>query len=861
MIGKSISHYRIIEKLGAGGMGEVFLAEDSHLNRRVAIKVLPDEFARDPERLARFDREAKLLASLSHPNIAAIYGLEKADGNLFLIMELVEGETLAQRNAKGPLAVDETLEVCRQIAEGMEYAHEKGIIHRDLKPANIKITPEGKVKVLDFGLAKVFSEEAVAADASHSPTLTDQMTRPGVILGTAAYMSPEQAKGKTVDRRADIWAFGCIMYESLTGSGPFHGDTVTETLAAVIKTEPDWHSLPADTPTNVRIMIQRCLQKDQCRRLRDIGDARIEIEDARIIPPTTAPGSVTGARRIFGWSVLALILIVAAFLAGTWLRAPADSPVTVWQGERLGGSTIAMWPRVSPNGQMVAFQALVEGQTQLGLMTPQSGDWQLPIRRKAPGYVGDISWSSDGARIYFERSRRIFSVPFLGGEEQPVLENAQSPQVLPDGSLLVTRINKERHQQLHRFVQETNSLLPLGAILKTPMVLPALRIFRDGREAVFLGRSIDATDTTDHLCGIDLTSGTLRRLAPKAPISQIEDWAYPLAMSADDQWVLLSLTSGNLWRIVAAPRDGSDRLREIITLTARPLAIDIGKDDSLYVDQIEQPFEIIRSSGSSGSLDQMRVGSEFLPLVLPLPDGRMLLQARTAGRDRLMRMEQGKDPVPFIAGTQEETRAPFALVGSDMFAFLIGPPLASKVALASTFDGHIIRRLNGVGAGAIKAFAGSPDGKKIYYVQDGTIWAIPAGDGQPSRICTGDAMATDPNGEYLIVQRSETDGVRLIRVPETGGQEQPVPLKSDLQLGGHLAPNAVAKDGRIVIQMESKDSWYLQAAVLDPRTGLVERVLPSHNADLQSMGWDKDGRLVAGAAFTNASLWRFRRSR
>jgi serine/threonine protein kinase len=210
MIGTSLSHYRITEKLGAGGMGEVYRAEDTNPDRQVAIKVLPEIFCGDPERLARFEREAKLLASLNHPNIAAIYGLEQAEGKRFLLLELVEGETLAHRIAKGPLPVDETLDVCRQIAEGLEAAHERGIIHRDLKPANVKVTPDGKIKILDFGLAKAFQGERAAADASHSPTLTDQMTRPGVILGTAAYMSPEQAKGKTVDKRADIWAFGAL---------------------------------------------------------------------------------------------------------------------------------------------------------------------------------------------------------------------------------------------------------------------------------------------------------------------------------------------------------------------------------------------------------------------------------------------------------------------------------------------------------------------------------------------------------------------------------------------------------------------------------------------------------------------------
>ncbi len=241
LVGRTVLHYRIIDKLGEGGMGVVYRADDTKLDRQVAIKVLPDIFSGDPERLARFEREAKLLASLNHPNIAAIHGLEQADGKRFLVMELVEGETLAQRIAKGPLPVDEALEVCRQIAEGLEAAHEKGIIHRDLKPANVKITPEGKVKILDFGLAKAFQAEAAAA-ADHSPTITEVMTRAGVILGTAAYMSPEQARGKPVDKRADIWAFGCVLYECLTGKRAFRGRDVADTMAAILKGEPDWTS-------------------------------------------------------------------------------------------------------------------------------------------------------------------------------------------------------------------------------------------------------------------------------------------------------------------------------------------------------------------------------------------------------------------------------------------------------------------------------------------------------------------------------------------------------------------------------------------------------------------------------------------
>ena len=255
-------HYEIVEKLGQGGMGEVFQALDKNLGRQVAIKVLPEEFSRDPERLARFGREAKLLASLNHPNIASVYGFEEAKGYRFLVLELVKGETLKTRLERGALAIDEALETCRQVAEGLEAAHGKGIIHRDLKPGNIMITTEGQAKILDFGLAKAYAGETTTIDIEKSPTITAQMTEPGVILGTAAYMSPEQARGRSVDKRADIWAFGCVLYECLTGKQAFHGETVSDTLAHILKGEPNWAALPANTPAVLMALVRRCLQKD-----------------------------------------------------------------------------------------------------------------------------------------------------------------------------------------------------------------------------------------------------------------------------------------------------------------------------------------------------------------------------------------------------------------------------------------------------------------------------------------------------------------------------------------------------------------------------------------------------------------------
>ena len=334
--GTKLGPYEILSPLGAGGMGEVYRARDAKLNRDVAIKVLPEAVAEDAERLARFQREAQVLAALNHPHIAAIYGLEKAGNVEALVLELVEGETLAERIAAGPIPVDEALAIARQIADALESAHEKGIVHRDLKPANVKVTPQGKVKVLDFGLAKALTGDRSSPDVTHSPTLTAAATQAGVVIGTAAYMSPEQARGKAVDKRADIWAFGAVLYEMLAGRKAFEGETVSDTLAAVLKTDPDWSALPAQTPAIVRRVLRRCLERDRDRRLHDIADVRIEIEEGRDsgveagtpLPPAARPASPV--RRL-----LLAVGSVVVFLAGLGAGSRLLSRSAVRGGRRL----------------------------------------------------------------------------------------------------------------------------------------------------------------------------------------------------------------------------------------------------------------------------------------------------------------------------------------------------------------------------------------------------------------------------------------------------------------------------------------------------------------------------------------------
>lgn len=368
--GTRIGPYVIESLIGRGGMGEVYRAHDSRLKRDVALKLLPDSVAADADRLARFEREAHVLAALNHPHIAAIHGLEDSGGTRALVMELVEGPTLAERLAGGPIPPDEALPIARQIAEAIESAHEAGIIHRDLKPANIKVRPDGTVKVLDFGLAKALASDASSGSLLNSPTMTaPEMTDAGVILGTAAYMSPEQARGRAVDTRADIWAFGCVLYEMLSGVAAFSGDTMTDVIAAVVKNDPDWGALPAATPSSARRLLARCLQKDPRSRLRDIGDARLELDSHGQLdaPPSIVHPETSGARR--GLSALAVLTaaLIVALSGALLLNGRANSNVAPQLPTRLavtfaaGAEMHLGLPRpslaVSPDGRRIVYTA------------------------------------------------------------------------------------------------------------------------------------------------------------------------------------------------------------------------------------------------------------------------------------------------------------------------------------------------------------------------------------------------------------------------------------------------------------------------------------------------------------------------
>lgn len=413
--GSKLGPYGIVAPLGAGGMGEVYRARDTLLDREVAIKVLPEAVAADPERLARFEREAKALAALNHPHIATIYGLTEPGGVRALVMELVPGETL-----RTPLPIETALGYAKQIAEALEAAHEKGITHRDLKPANIMITPDGDVKVLDFGLASV-SPAAGQSDATHSPTMTIAATQAGVLLGTAAYMSPEQAAGKPVDKRADIWSFGVVLWEMLAGGRLFHGETVSHTLADVLRAPIDFDGVPNQTPAAIRQLLRRCLERDAKRRLRDIGEARIAIEEALSRPEGAQqpPGAATRPRAILPWAVAAVLGLAAAVFGLLHFRQtlPRQTAINATLlppdgAEFAFGSSFGL-PSLSPDGNFIVYGAKAkEGQTMLWLRRLDAGTSQ-PL---AGTEIAEFPfWSPDSRWVAFGRMGKLKKIDIQGG--------------------------------------------------------------------------------------------------------------------------------------------------------------------------------------------------------------------------------------------------------------------------------------------------------------------------------------------------------------------------------------------------------------------------------------------------------------
>ena len=494
--GSRLGAYEVTAPLGAGGMGEVWRARDGKLGREVALKTLPPAFAADADRLARFEREAQLLASLNHPNIGAIHGLEEADGITALVLELVEGDTLADRLVRGPLPVAEALRLALQIAEALEAAHAKGVIHRDLKPANVKVTPEGRIKVLDFGLAKAFETNQPNAALSQSPTLSFAATQAGVILGTAGYMSPEQASGEPTDQQADVWSFGVVLFEMLTGRQLFSGKTTAHILADVLRASPPWETLPANLHPRLRMTLERCLEKDAKDRYHGMADVRVDLQrvladpDGVVVQPA-AVQAVEAPRRSPGPFAVATVLAVVATGVATWYAKPVDAPQVVRLHSELPGESAFRfldYPVValSPDGRRVAYNTsdgvyvlsvdqlearLVPGTegTLANVMFSPDGEWiayldpsnrivKLPVEgggavplTSVADYTFNLASWTDDEWILFAGGRTVLRVSSNGGTPETLFEAPEGevfmPQMLPDGNSVLLTVNAGSEMQ------------------------------------------------------------------------------------------------------------------------------------------------------------------------------------------------------------------------------------------------------------------------------------------------------------------------------------------------------------------------------------------------------------------------------
>ena len=810
--------YRVVSPLGAGGMGEVFRATDSKLDREVAIKVLPAELAQDAERLARFEREAKLLASLNHPNIAHVYGFESAtlpDGSAahFLAMELVEGEDLAERLKRGAIPVDDAIAIAKQIADALEEAHEHGIVHRDLKPANVKVTPDGKVKVLDFGLAKAWEGPgAASSDLSQSPTLAHTGTAAGLILGTAAYMSPEQARGKPVDKRADIWAFGVVLFEMLTGRRLFTGETVSDVLAGVLKTEVDLGALPDATPPAIRQLLRRCLAREPKSRLRDIGDARIALAES-LAGEADTPGAArslsAGRANRVAWALAALAVVFASLLLASLLRSPAGpafAPRVVRfplsSDPSLFIATELTTPfAVSPDGQTVVFTGTRGGTKPRlwvrSLDSPDARELEDTDDAMQPAVSPDGQWVA-----FLVHDNEIRKVRLSGGASTRLGTNPGSSAALSwasnDEILLEVLDAPAGIHRLSAGGGAPQELVPLDAAAsetrqRRPFVLR--------RERMVLYASTTADERTT-LAMYSLADGRRARL-------EIEGVQ---ALGLADGRLLYAREDGNLMAVpldVTAMRATGKavELRERVAASGIGTRVALSEAGTLVyrAGSASSRLMLVDASGRSEPL-----GTELGDFVLPRfsPDGRRIVVGRGGDRWSFQRR-----------------------VARDLWLF--------------DRDSGQATRLTRNGAASSPSFA--PDGRRIVYVQKEPrqqrleVWSLPLdGSAEASRLVAVEGSldwpALTPDGRALVAVQS---------VPKLAEQLVRVSLDDRNEVAALLPPSSldsvrwpgwprVSPDGRLVA---FTDGWEVYVRPLDGAGTL--QVTDSGG---WSTAWGPDGR-------------------
>ncbi len=769
-------------------MGEVYRARDPKLGRDVAIKILPSSFAGDPDRLARFEREARVLASLNHPHIAQIYGLE----GQAIVMELVDGDTLADRIRRGPLKVHDALAIARQIADALDAAHEKGIVHRDLKPSNIALTHDGAVKILDFGLAKDAPDELRAADLTHSPTMMAP-TMSGVLLGTAPYMSPEQARGKAVDKRTDIWAFGCVLYEMLTGRRAFAGETTTDTVAAILEREPDWMALPSSLPLSVTHVLKRCLEKDPKRRQRDIADARVLIDDPAVgMAPTSArPARAGQPVRTVAAAIVALLVAFAATLYYTMRFSPAPQTRFARVERVTFDAGITQQPALSRDGQLLAFASDRSGRGNLDIWVQQRSG-ASPIRvTDDEADDSDPSFSPDGSQIVFRSERNgggVYVVPALGGTARLVVNGGRNPRFSPDGTRLAYWTGQFRGAiagtASATFVAPLTGGAPVAiakdfVVARNPIWSP------DGKALLFVGRRNRELAISE---GFDLWYVPLDGAVPsRTGILGQENWrAQTMAeLTTFGEWTasgLLVASRGSLWSVPLAA-DG--------TVAGAPVQLALGSGLYLHPTAGRDGQIIFGDLSMERRVERARIAAPADPPVELLTDGNpttartsqtrdgtTIVYERIAGArveiwDRNVRTGQAQ-----LLHSVDSSNLVYPTVSSDgsLIAYTVMGATAQSVTVDG--DGFVFDRAGGIprplckGCGVYEFLSG---GRHVVVTKgDAAIQVVDIGDQSARDIVTSPTRIERPSvspDDRIIAFRRTVNSVAKVfvgRVPGTG---------------------------------------------------------------------------------------------
>ena len=784
--GTKLGAYEVVAPIGVGGMGEVYRARDTKLGRDVAIKILPSEVAEDADRLGRFRREAQVLASLNHPRIAAIYGLEEVEGRPFLVLELVEGEDLSARLLRGAISIEEALEIARQIVEGLEEAHAKGIVHRDLKPANVRRTTDGDIKILDFGLAKAYAAETAdgsVSDLSQSPTLAKTGTQDGVILGTAAYMSPEQARGKSLDKRTDIWAFGAVLYEMLTGQKLFSGETLSDTLAAILKTEPDWRTLPAGVPLPVRRLLRRCLEKNPKARLHDIADARLELADACAGSSENAVQPTEASR--LPWSLATLFFLTTVALGFLYLGRGA-SPGRMMSAEILPppDTTFSLdpvypgVPTLSPDGTMLAFTAVEpNGRRRLYVRSMVE-----PITRALPGTENAAYpfWSPDSRAIGFFGDRALKKVMASGGAPEFLGEaqNGKGGSWNREGEIVFA---PGSNTPLHRVSSDGGEATPITELDLTsehnshrhPRFLP------DGRHYLYLARVNNTGASEDHEVRLASLDGSDTRFLLKSRANAVYASGYLVFMRESALMVQRfdpdsQKLSGEAFPLtdsvahIGGASKGVFSLSNIGTLIYQP-AEEMGGGELIWADR--QGRETGRL-GAPGPFDSGMALS---------PDGTLAAVGVTD--------EQNGNSDLWIYDTESGTRDRFTFDAADDGAPVWSPD-GGQIVFSSIREGVYdlyIKSVSGSGSEQLLLASEqdktpldwSKDGSTLIYSQDGDILALSmTGEGEPREILTDAGFrlsaSLSPDGRWLAYEQIGVGNsmVFVTSFPETGRRWQ-----------------------------------------------------------------------------------------